>query len=128
MNPVILNNNNHIISAQSIFGKDANKVMSIVKSLFDRYMWPFENNAPKPSDYGFSMATRKEWMQSEQRNEYRSAKKEWEEKDDKLIKALYGIAKRHHVHVKWLRYSTAASFPDQFFIYKNGNRIAMIQL
>lgn len=127
MNPIVLNNTNYIISGLSIFGKDTAKVMSIVKSLFDRYMWPFENGAPRPSDYGFSMATRKEWMQSEQRNEYRSANKEWEAEDDKLIKALYGIAKRHHVHIKWLRYSTAACCPDQFLVYKNGDRIAMIQ-
>lgn len=128
MNPIILNDNNHIITAQSIFGKDANKVMSIVKSLYDRYMHPFEHNYPRLSDYGTNIHEFRYWKEHfpEEYSEYCSAKKNWEAEDDKLLRKLYGIVKRRHINIKWLKNSSTC-MPDRFLIYKNGKDIGMIQ-
>lgn len=40
-----------------------------------------------------------------------------------LKKKLFGIAKRHHVHIDWCGDGTCAPMGDKFILYKNGKRV-----
>lgn len=127
MYPVIINRPHHPINVNAIFGEETDKVLDICERLFDRHMYPLLNAHPCSTDYMGDSRNIREWLKTDGYFAYREAVQAWEKEDAKLLRALYGIAKRHHVRVEWLRYSTAASFPDQFMVYKNGTGIAMIQ-
>lgn len=121
-----------------IFGKDADKVMEICQLLMRRYLFPhdygYPNNpairgsrSPEYDSYPRMKAVRV-W-ESEHPGEmtkYNASVKVWEAEDDKLLKTLFGIAARKHVRIEWCK-GGGCSQPDRFLIYKNGDRIAMVQ-
>jgi len=141
MHPVILSDGS-IINGNKLFGKELDKALTICKSIYDRHMYPFEHGYPKnpalsignvrpyncPEGKKWSECIN-EWMNNHptEKAQYDNAKANWNNETARLYKTLYGIAKRKHIRIEWLGERSSCCFPDQFLVYKNGNRIAMIQ-
>lgn len=45
---------------------------------------------------------------------------------ESLKRPIYGIAKRHHINIKWCG-EGVCSCPDRFLVYYKGKRLGMIQ-
>ena len=141
MNPVMLVDNK-AVNAKTIFGKDAEKVISTCKAIYDRYMYPAENGRPSNPAitighvHPFNTPVGKTWRECvndwlndhpAEKAQYETAKANWEAEGAKLWKELFGIAKRRHIRIEWLGTDRSCCFPDQFMVRKGGDVIAMIQ-
>lgn len=122
-----------------VFGKDADKVMKICRTLMDRRMYDIDRPRHPGLDWIKDMwrskkmtlhDARETWNREniEAYTQYLNDVKAWENETEKMLGKLYGIAKRHHVHIKWLAVDTAACMSDRFLIQKNGKVFAIVQL
>jgi len=125
---------------ERLFGKDGQKVLKICIDLCHRYFKHRDDGYPMdPSitntrrrDY----ETFQEWKeamkqwQDEHPNEmaiYNDAINEWNAKDQRLLRKLYGIAKHRHLRIEWGAHGSCVCYPDRFYIYRKGDIIAMVQ-
>lgn len=135
---IILDTSNHVIPFGNIFGKEEKKVLELCYKLMWRHISPFDNGAPMypatanelclASGNGSLIDGMTNWEKNhpEKMKAYKESLNRWNEETYRMLRALYGIAKRHHVHIKWLRDSTTC-MPDRFLVNKKGKQIAMIQ-
>lgn len=125
---------------ERLFGKDGQKVLKICVNLCHRFFKHKEDGYPiDPSIFHVrrrNYMTHQEWRDAmHQWKEdhpsemafYDKAIKEWENENNRLLRKLYGIAKRRHLRIEWGAYGSCVCYPDRFYIYHKGDIIAMVQ-
>ena len=130
------------IPMEELFGKDAGKMYDTCKKIMHMALFPYEGCycAPIPSvssiktllrttDIKRVMEYRKQWYveHPEEKKKEEESKAKWDEEYARYFRVLYGISKRHNIHIEWGGNKDLATFcPDKFEVYKHRERIARI--
>jgi hypothetical protein len=125
-----------------LFGNDADRLLAACEKAFDNALHKYKGCYRSPSrptltevrlfSYESTLgvayrAALDKWKADEpdEAAKEESSRKEWEMQRDKQFRIIYGIARRHHLHLHW-HGNDSSSCPDQWTIYKNGKSIARI--
>ena len=135
--------NYSLMDPKTLFGEDVSKLFSACRKILDNHLHPYEGcycSHPSASELrrtlfipqGSNFATvRKSFLKQwyidhpDEAQKMEASRKEWEEQRTRQFLIVYGIAKRHGLHLRWHANSTP-SYADEWEIYKNHTAIARI--
>lgn len=132
----------------SFFGRDAQALLEACKTVYENqhgngrykecYRSPFRptfeeirKNYPGVRGFELIRLRKKIVAEWEDGNPCELAKEkhsyqEWQRFMDKQFRIIYGIAKRHHLHIDWHGKDSVVCCPDLWTIFKNHRDVARI--
>ena len=133
------------VDLQPLFGNDLGKLLYACERVYKNWLYPYEGcyraeGRPSsvelheriivPKGSTFAREARKaiyQWYEEhpDEKAKEMASKKRWEAERDKQFRIIYGVAKRHRLHIDWYG-NGSPSYGEQFGIYKNQKCIAII--
>ena len=131
------------IDPKTLFGKDTEKLFDACYKVMHDNLFPYEDcyHASKPSFFRMKKAGEvadiheyreflKKWY-TEHPGEFdreQESKRQFEENYARQFRIIYGVAKRHHIHLVWDGENSTCCMPDCWEIYKKGECIGRINM
>ena len=127
-----------------LFGTDAERISDACNKVMHNWLYPYEGcyQADHPRIHEIRkmiavtegrslMAKYKDFLiqwyneHPEEMEKEDASRKEWEFQKERQFRIIYGIAKKHGLHLQWLGKGVTCC-GDQWMVYKNHRRIARI--
>ncbi len=122
---IVDNHNSERIPVKELFGKDSARLVRACCNVMENWLHPYKDcyipeNKP-------ALPFLKEWYKEhpDEKVKRDSSRKDWETQRDKQFRIVYGIAKHHHLYMRWCG-NGSVSCGDKWVIDKNGKTIAYI--